>query len=62
MEGAGSCAEVNLMADDIVNLTVYRRHGPVARDQAYDLLAEHTARHIDVNGILDLIGKSIHGS
>jgi adenosylcobyric acid synthase len=38
------------------NIKVDRRHGPVARDQAYDLLAEHTARHIDVDRILGLIG------
>ncbi len=33
------------------------RHGPVARDQAYDLLAAHMRRHVDVEGILDLMAK-----
>jgi adenosylcobyric acid synthase len=37
------------------HIKVDRRHGPVARDHAYELLAEHTARHIDVDGMLDLI-------
>jgi adenosylcobyric acid synthase len=40
------------------DIEVDRLHGPAARDRAYDLLAEHTARHIDVNGILELIGKA----
>jgi adenosylcobyric acid synthase len=40
-------------------IRVDRRHGPVARDRAYDLLAEHTIRHIDVDGILDLIGYTL---
>jgi adenosylcobyric acid synthase len=40
------------------HIKVDRRHGPVSRDHAYDLLAEHTARHIDMDGILSLIGIS----
>ena len=40
------------------HITVDRRHGPVARDQAYDLLAEHAVRHLDVDGILDLIEQT----
>jgi adenosylcobyric acid synthase len=38
-------------------LQVDQRHGPVARDQAYDLLAEHISRHVDVDGSLGLIAK-----
>lgn len=30
-------------------------HGPAARDAAYDLLAEHTCRHVDVETICGLI-------
>jgi adenosylcobyric acid synthase len=40
------------------NIEVDGRHGPAARDQAYDLLAEHTVRHIDVDGVLSLIEKA----
>jgi adenosylcobyric acid synthase len=36
------------------------RYGPVARDQAYDLLAQHTARHVDVDGILGLINSDLY--
>jgi len=39
-------------------IKVDQRHGPVARDLAYDLLAEHMVRHIDVDGVLGLIAKT----
>jgi hypothetical protein len=32
--------------------------GPVARDYAHVLLAEHAARRLDVDGILDLIERA----
>jgi adenosylcobyric acid synthase len=35
--------------------TVSRLHGPAARDQAYEQLAAHFARHVDVESILGLI-------
>ena len=38
-------------------IKVNQRHGPVARDLAYDLLAEHMERHVEVDGILRLIAK-----
>jgi adenosylcobyric acid synthase len=37
------------------HIEVDRCHGPTARDKAYDLLAEHLARHVDVDAILELI-------
>ena len=38
-------------------IKVNQRHGPVARDLAYDLLVEHMERHVEVDGILRLIAK-----
>jgi adenosylcobyric acid synthase len=38
-------------------IKVDQRYGPVARDQAYDLLAEHMVQHIDVDGIMGLIAR-----
>jgi adenosylcobyric acid synthase len=38
-------------------IQVDQRHGPVARDQAYDLLAEHMSRHVDLEGILGLMAE-----
>jgi adenosylcobyric acid synthase len=37
-------------------LKVSQVHGLAARDAAYDLLAEHTARHIDMDAIHGLLG------
>lgn len=36
-------------------------HGPAARDAAYDLLAEHTCRHIDIEAICGLIDSRLAG-
>jgi adenosylcobyric acid synthase len=30
-------------------------HGPAARDQAYELLAEHATRHLDIRAITALL-------
>jgi adenosylcobyric acid synthase len=30
-------------------------HGPAARDQAYEQLAEHAAQHLDIKAISDLL-------
>jgi adenosylcobyric acid synthase len=35
-------------------LNVNQAHGPVARDAAYNLLAEHVARHLDIDAIAKL--------
>lgn len=42
------------------DLDVNQSHGPVARDAAYELLAEHAGRHLDIDaiaGLLDLRGN-----
>ncbi len=42
----------------LAHIRVDQHHGPVARDHAYDLLAEHMVRHIDVDAIMGLIGAT----
>jgi len=37
------------------NITVDQCHGPLARDRAYDQLAEHVGRHLDIDAILGLL-------
>ena len=37
------------------DLEVSQLHGPAGRDQAYDLLAEHAERHLDIPGIVALM-------
>jgi len=37
------------------DIAVDRLHGPAARDQAYDQLAEHAARHLDIAAITALL-------
>ena len=34
-------------------------HGPAARDQAYELLAEHAGRHLDIRAIASLLPQSL---
>ena len=38
------------------SIEVDQHHGPVARDAAYELLAEHAAHHLDTEMIFDWIG------
>lgn len=42
-------------------LSLQQLHGPAARDAAYDLLAEHALRHIDIEAICRLIGTEAYG-
>lgn len=39
------------------SIKVGQQHGPAARDAAYDLLAEHTASHLDMEAVLGLVGR-----
>ncbi len=38
---------------------VDQQHGPAARDQAYELLAEHAARHLDLAAITNLLPSAL---
>lgn len=38
------------------SIDVHQVHGSAARDAAYDLLAEHAIRHVDIDAIYGLIG------
>ena len=38
---------------------VDQQHGPAARDQAYELLAEHAARHLDLAAITNLLPPAL---
>ena len=40
-------------------VTVDRLHGPVARDQAYEQLAEHAAQHLDIDAITALLPQAL---
>jgi adenosylcobyric acid synthase len=40
-------------------IKVDRIHGPAARDQAYDLLAEHATRHLDIEAITQLLPQRL---
>ena len=40
-------------------VTVDRLHGPVARDQAYEQLAEHAAQHLDIDAIAALLPQEL---
>jgi adenosylcobyric acid synthase len=42
-------------------LSLNQLHGPAARDAAYDLLAEHAVRHIDIEAICGLLGTETYG-
>jgi adenosylcobyric acid synthase len=42
-------------------LSLNQLHGPAARDAAYDLLAEHALRHIDIEAICQLIDPETGG-
>jgi adenosylcobyric acid synthase len=42
-------------------LALNQLHGPAARDAAYDLLAEHALRHIDIEAICGLLGAETYG-
>jgi adenosylcobyric acid synthase len=42
-------------------LHVDRLHGPAARDQAYDQLAEHALRHLDIDAISALLPGHLQG-
>ncbi|MBV5318308.1 MAG: cobyric acid synthase [Desulfobulbaceae bacterium] len=39
----------------LATIAVDRLHGPAARDQAYDQLAEHAVRHLDIDAITALL-------
>ena len=41
------------------SVTVDRLHGPVARDQAYEQLAEHAAAHLDIDAIAALLPQEL---
>lgn len=41
------------------NLNVNQSHGPVARDAAYELLAEHAGRHLDIDAIAGLLERRV---
>lgn len=43
------------------SIAVGRRHGPAERDAAYELLAEHAARHLDMAAIGRLVGEGTQG-
>lgn len=43
------------------DLSVNQSHGPVARDAAYDHLAEHAARYLDIDAIANLSGVRAEG-
>jgi len=43
------------------DIAVDRLHGPAARDQAYDQLAEHAARYLDIDAITALLPPHLHG-
>jgi len=34
-------------------------HGPAARDHAYEQLAEHASKHLDIQGIIDLLPQAL---
>ena len=40
-------------------IAVDQRHGPAARDQAYEQLAEHATRHLDIEAITNLLPTSL---
>lgn len=42
------------------SIDVQQEHGSASRDAAYDLLAEHAIRHIDIEAVCELIGVG-HG-
>ncbi len=41
------------------HIVVDTLHGPAARDQAYEQLAEHAAKHLDIQGIIDLLPQPL---
>ncbi|MDD2463515.1 MAG: cobyric acid synthase [Desulfobulbus sp.] len=41
------------------SITVDTLHGPAARDQAYEQLAEHAAKHLDLQAIIALLPKEL---
>ena len=41
------------------DVAVDQLHGPAARDQAYEQLAEHAARHLDINAITALLPQEL---
>ncbi len=40
-------------------IAVDQMHGPAARDQAYDQLAEHAAQHLDIQAITNLLPSNL---
>jgi len=48
-----------LNAIGLSQVHVDTQHGPAARDQAYEQLAEHTAKHLDIEGIIRLLPQDL---
>jgi adenosylcobyric acid synthase len=48
-----------LAAIGLGGIEVDQRHGPAARDQAYEMLAEHATRHLDIAAITGLLPTSL---
>ena len=46
----------------LAEVKVDQVHGPAARDAAYDLLAEHAQRHLDMAAISELLGHGDQGA